>query len=54
MTIRIRSARGLMWYSTRIGEEFTVIRIDSHGYWCREGGQWNCLNWVDVRDALIV
>lgn len=44
----------MMWYSKRINEEFTVVKTDSHGYWCREGGFYNSLNWIHTKDAEVI
>lgn len=45
----------LMWYYSRVGEEFQVERYvqGSTIYWCREGGSWNCLNIVNIEDTEI-
>lgn len=40
-----------MWYSDRQGEVFNVEYVTEQGYWCREGGTWNCLNVVNKDDA---
>lgn len=48
----------LYWYSERIGEEFTVVRIEKiegivH-YWVKTGGAFNTLNFVLDCDAEVI
>jgi len=52
------------WYARWVGrtlpvEKFEVLRDPSQGipedvYWCREGGTYNCLNYVRASDAKVV
>ncbi len=61
-TIRITQVTDpFAWYSDRVGqilavEWFEPNRDPSQGipedvYWCREGGQYDCLNYVRKSDA---
>ena len=54
MKIKITNKGNNHWYSNRIGEVFDVEYITSEGYWCREGGFWNCLNVVRVVDCEVL
>lgn len=52
------------WYSRRVGELMPVERheVNKHPsqgiprdvYWCREGGVYNCLNYVLCSDATVL
>lgn len=44
----------MLWYNKRIGEIFEVCRQDEEVYWTREGGRWNCLNWIDKKDCEVI
>ena len=62
MTIRIDKCtdRGA-WYADRVGQVLPVeqLEINRHPdqgipedvYWCREGGVYNCINYVRASDA---
>lgn len=49
------------WYRDRVGQTLPVewcetLRSGDQGipedvYWCREGGTYNCINWVRRSDA---
>ena len=52
-TIRITSGAG-RWYADRIGEVMAVEFTDNHGYWAREGGTYNAINYVLSGDAEIL
>lgn len=64
MKIRINKCPNGGWYAKRIGEVLDVERVEvlrhpSQGipedvYWCREGGIYNCINYVRASDATIV
>lgn len=44
-----------LWYNKHINEVFSVVKVDSYGYWTRErDGMYNCLNWVLEGDAEVV
>lgn len=62
MTIRIdKCTSPSAWYATRVGQILKVERLEinrtpSQGipedvYWCREGGVYNCINYVRRSDA---
>lgn len=54
----------LAWYAGRVGQTLAVERheINRHPsqgipedvYWCREGGVYNCINYVRASDATII
>ncbi len=55
MKIKVISCHNrILWYSDRIGETFEVCKEEEKAYWCREGGQFNCLNWISKSDTEIV
>jgi hypothetical protein len=41
-----------MWYAKFIGKEFTCLKEDAEGYWCREPAGY--LNVVKREDAQVV
>lgn len=41
----------MMWYSKRIGHDFTIERVDRDGLWAREGGQYNAINLIRFEDV---
>lgn len=44
-----------LWYNKYINEVFSVVKVDSYGYWTRErDGMYNCLNWVLQKDAEVI
>ena len=59
-----KSTSSTAWYASRIGETLPVERVEinrhpSQGipddvYWCREGGRYNCINYVRASDATVV
>ena len=61
MKIRIDKAPDGNWYKSRIGQVLPVEHVEINRrpdqglpgdvYWCREGGTYNCLNWVLQSDA---
>lgn len=62
MKIRINKCTDARaWYANRVGQTLAVERVEinrdpSQGipedvYWCREGGTYNCLNYVRASDA---
>lgn len=58
MKIKIKQCSDpLLWYNTKLGAVFQVEQItfidEQKTYWCREGGMWNCLNYVLETDAEI-
>lgn len=62
LKIRILKSRdALMWYSSRLNEVFNVeycllesTESNSYIYWVREGGQFNCLNFVYENDCELI
>lgn len=64
MKIRINQCPNGEWYRDRIGQILSVYRwelcrhpgqgIPENVYWCREGGAYNCMNYVRVSDATVV
>lgn len=44
----------MLWYNKRIGEIFEVLREEEAVYWTREGGHWNCLNWIRKLDCEVI
>lgn len=44
----------MLWYKKRIGQIFEVLREDEAVYWTREGGYFNCLNWIRKLDCEVV
>lgn len=64
LNIRIDKCSNGGWYRYRIGQILPVERVEhlnneSQGipadvYWCREGGIYNCINWVLQSDATAV
>jgi hypothetical protein len=55
MKIKVISCSNkILWYSSRIGEVFEVCKEEEKAYWCREGGQFNCLNWIQKTDAEVI
>ncbi len=56
MRIKIlKCSDSFLWYNKRIGEEFTVesITVESKKklFWVREGGTYNCINYVYEKDC---
>lgn len=65
MTILItKCADALAWYADRVGKTMPVERIEINRrhdqglpedvYWCREGGVYNCINYVRASDATLI
>jgi hypothetical protein len=65
MNIRIDKCTDLgAWYADRVGqvlpvEQLEIKRHPDQGipedcYWCREGGTYNCINYVRASDATVV
>jgi len=44
----------MLWYNKRIGEVFEIYREEEAVYWTREGGAWNCLNWIRKLDCEVI
>jgi hypothetical protein len=42
------------WYADRVGQVVIIERIDGYGYWSREGGEFNCINYIKPEDATIL
>jgi uncharacterized protein YbaR (Trm112 family) len=40
----------LAWYAGRVGEIISVERTDNYGHWGREGGDFNCINYIKHHD----
>jgi hypothetical protein len=54
LNIKIKQCRDhLLWYSTRIGEVFKIVKVDhiEDWYWVRTGGEYNTLNFVHAYDC---
>jgi len=41
------------WYEGKINEIVTVERTDNYGHWSREGGDFNCINWIKHDDMVL-
>ena len=39
------------WYADRVGQIVAIEFTDDHGYWAREGGTFNAINWIAIKDA---
>lgn len=42
------------WYKDLVGKVIMIERIDGYGYWGREGGIYNCINFVRFEDATLL
>lgn len=64
MLVKINQCPNGEWYRDRVGQVLQVVRFEasrdpSQGipedvYWCREGGTYNCLNYVRASDTSVV
>ena len=65
MTIRIdKCSTRTAWYRDRVGQTLPVERFERNlrpdqgipedVYWCREGGIYNCINYVRASDATVL
>jgi hypothetical protein len=44
----------MLWYKKHIGKTFEVVSEEEAIYWAREGGYFNCLNWIRKLDCEVV
>lgn len=60
----LKSTSPSSWYANRIGEVLPVVRFEKNNhpaqgipedvFWCREGGEYNALNYVRKSDATLI
>ena len=43
-----------LWYNSKQGEVLKVHRIEPNLYWCKEGDEYGCLNFVLISDCEVV
>jgi len=52
--VKILKCQDSAWYAGKVGEIVDAERTDNYGYWAREGGDFNCINYIKYEDAILL
>ena len=52
--VRVVKSPRLMWYDSKIGRVFAVVKEESDRVWVREGDEYNLLNYILKSDLEFV